>query len=192
MKQYKKQFVALASPSGGGKTTLCKMLLKKYSDTCLSISYTTRAPRGGEKQGIDYHFVTHEEFHRLIRNNELVEWAEVHGKFYGTSKVYLEKQSKLGKIVLLDIDVQGVDSLKNIFGDRCLSIFILPPSLQELEQRLRARNTESEEKLQERLKNASYEMSRAKDFDLQLINSDLDKTFSELSKAFEQEVGIHE
>ncbi len=190
MKKYRKQFVALASPSGGGKTTLCKMLLQKYPDTCLSISYTTRAPRGGEKDGVDYHFVSQAEFQSLIQKNELVEWAEVHGKYYGTSKVFLEQRSNQGKIVLLDIDVQGVDSLKRIFGERCLSFFILPPSIEELEQRLRSRNTESEEKLRERLKNSAHEMARAKDFDHQLVNRDLNDTFLELCEIFEKEVGI--
>jgi guanylate kinase len=192
MKKYRKQFVALASPSGGGKTTLCKMLLQKYPDTCLSISFTTRSPRGGEKDGVDYHFVSQVDFQALIQKSELVEWAEVHGKYYGTSKAFLEQRSSQGKIVLLDIDVQGVDSLKRIFGDRCLSFFILPPSMEELEQRLRSRNTESEEKLRERLKNSAQEMARAKDFDHQLINRDLNETFQELCEIFEREVGIHE
>jgi len=190
MKKYKKQFVALASPSGGGKTTLCKMLLKKYSDTCLSISFTTRLPRGEERDGVDYHFVSQEKFQALIQKQELVEWAEVHGKYYGTSKKYLEDRSAEGKIVLLDIDVQGVDSLKRIFGDRCLSFFILPPSIQELEARLRARNTESEEKLQQRLRNAEKEISRSKDFDHQIVNKELNQSFLELCKIFEREVGL--
>lgn len=190
MKQLAKCYVALAAPSGGGKTTLCRMLLKKYPETCLSISFTSRAPRGGEKEGQDYHFVSEANFLDLIQQGDLVEWAKVHGCYYGTSKRFLEEKSAQGKVVLLDIDVQGVDSLKRIFGEKCLSVFILPPSLQELEARLRSRSTESEEKLQIRLKNAREEISRAPDFDHQLVNKDLDITFSALCEIVEREVGL--
>ncbi|MGZ3706661.1 MAG: guanylate kinase, partial [Bdellovibrionota bacterium] len=104
--QRKKQFIALAAPSGGGKSTLCGMLLKKYPQTTLSISYTTRAPRGSEQNGVEYNFVSKAEFENLIRTNQLIEWAEVHGNYYGTSKTFLESQSAQGKVVVLDIDVQ--------------------------------------------------------------------------------------
>lgn len=190
MNNFRKQFVALAAPSGGGKTTLCKMLLKKYSQTCLSISFTTRPPRGGEKDGVDYHFVTPEKFQELIQADALVEWAQVHGNYYGTSKTYLEEQSAAGNVVLLDIDVQGVDSLKRVFGSRCLSVFILPPSMQELEKRLRARSTESEEKLQKRLLNANDELKRAPEFDHRIVNRDLEQSFGELCSLLEREVGL--
>ena len=151
---FKKQFIALAAPSGGGKSTLCGMLLKKYPQLALSISYTTRAPRGAEKNGVEYHFVQKSEFEELIRTNQLIEWAEVHGNYYGTSKTFLEKQSAAGKVVLLDIDVQGVDSLRAAFGRRCLSIFVTPPDMSTLEKRLRARSTEPEEKIRKRLAHA--------------------------------------
>lgn len=190
MKKFRKQFVALAAPSGGGKTTLCGMLLRKYPDFALSISFTTRAPRGAEVNGVEYNFVTKPEFEKLIQENRLLEWAEVHGNYYGTSKDFLEKQSASGKLVMLDIDVQGVDSLKAAFGDRCLSIFILPPSMQVLEQRLRSRSTEPEEKIQQRLRNAVTEMARAKDFDQQVVNNDLQDSFSELCSILEKEVGL--
>lgn len=190
MGNYKKNFIALAAPSGGGKTTLCSMLLKKYSATSLSISYTTRSPRAGEVNGREYHFVDKAGFEALIQRGDLVEWAEVHGNYYGTSKAFLEQQGKQGKVVLLDIDVQGVDSLKACFGNRCLSIFLLPPSMEALEKRLRARNTESEDKIQQRLTNAREEISRAKDFDVKIINSDLEHTFKELCAIVEREVGL--
>lgn len=190
MAGFKKQFVALAAPSGGGKTTLCRMLLQKYPDTTLSISFTTRAPRGEEKDGVEYHFVSRERFQQLIRDNELVEWAEVHGQYYGTSKTFLESQSSQGKVVLLDIDVQGVESLKRIFAGRCLSVFILPPSLKELEARLRSRNTESEEKIQARLAAARAELEHAKDFDHQIVNRDLMESFRDLCGALERDVGL--
>ncbi len=190
MNRFRKHFIALAAPSGGGKTTLCRMLLAKYPDTCLSISYTTRKPRGAERDGVEYHFVDEAKFQALIQQGCFIEWAKVHGNYYGTSRVYLEDQCAQGKVVLLDVDVQGVDSLKEAFGDRCLSVFILPPSMEELEKRLRARQTESEEKLRERLRNAQEEMGRARDFDHRIVNHDLQESFAELAKIMEREVGL--
>lgn len=190
MGKFKRDFIALASPSGGGKTTLCRMLLGEYPSTALSISFTTRPPRGNEKNGVDYHFVDRARFDELIRKGELVEWAEVHGNYYGTSKAFLESQVAAGKVVLLDIDVQGVESLKRCFGDRCLSVFILPPSMEALEQRLRSRKTESEEKVQGRLQAALAEMAHAEKFDHRLVNHELQESFSELAKLVEKEVGL--
>lgn len=190
MSRFKKQFVALAAPSGGGKTTLCGMLLKRFPDLALSISFTTRAPRGTEKHGVEYNFVSKPEFESLIQRNQLVEWAEVHGNYYGTSKEFLEQQSAAGKVVVLDIDVQGVDSLRSAFGSRCLSIFILPPDMATLEKRLRSRSTEPEAKIQQRLRNAVAEMARAKDFDYQVVNKDLQESFAELCAIMEREVGL--
>lgn len=182
--------MALAAPSGGGKTTLCQMLLKKYPDTRLSISFTTRAPRINEKEGVDYYFVSREQFKELIDRGVLAEWAEVHGRFYGTGKEFLEDQRRQNKVVLFDVDVQGVDSLKQIYPDDTLSIFIEPPSLPELEARLRGRKTEEESKIIERLKNAELELARAADFDVRLVNSDLQATFAELCRVVEREVGL--
>jgi len=190
MNRFAKHFVALASPSGGGKTTLCRMLLEKYSDLCLSISFTTRAPRGGERDGVEYNFVSEDKFQELIRAGDLIEWAKVHGNFYGTSRAFLEEQCDGGKVVLLDIDVQGVESLKEVFGARCLSVFILPPSMAELEARLRARNTESEEKLLERLRNSALEMAHASKFDHQIVNRELKTSFAELCGLLESEVRL--
>jgi len=189
MNRFHKQFVALAAPSGGGKTTLCGKLLQKYPALSLSISFTTRSPRGKEKNGVEYHFVTKAEFETLIQRKQLIEWAEVHGNYYGTSKEFLEKQSSEGKVVMLDIDVQGVDSLRDAFGNRCLSIFILPPDMKTLERRLRSRSTEPEEKVQERLRAAVTEMARAGDFDYQVVNNDLELSFRELCEILEREVG---
>jgi guanylate kinase len=190
MNRFRKQFVALAAPSGGGKTTLCGKLLKKYPDLSLSISFTTRAPRGQEKNGVEYNFVTKEEFESLIQRQQLIEWAQVHGNYYGTSKEFLEKQSAAGKVVVLDIDVQGVESLRAAFGERCLSIFILPPDMQTLEQRLRQRSTEPEEKIQQRMRNAVTEMAQADKFDHRVVNRDLDVSFRELCEILEREVGL--
>lgn len=190
MKTFRRQFIALAAPSGGGKSTLCGMLLRKYPDLTLSISFTTRAPRGAERNGVEYNFVQKAEFEELIRTNQLVEWAEVHGNYYGTSKTFLEHQSAAGKVVVLDIDVQGVDSLKAAFGKRCLSIFIVPPTMEVLEQRLRQRSTETEEKIRKRLEHARVELRRAMDFEYQIINDDLDASFRRLCEIVEMEVGL--
>jgi guanylate kinase len=190
MKAFKKNFVALAAPSGGGKSTLCGMLLKKYPALTLSISYTTRAPRGAEKDGVEYHFVSREAFQELIATKQLIEWAEVHGNYYGTSKTFLEKQSAAGKVVLLDIDVQGVDSLRTAFGARCLSVFIVPPDMATLEKRLRSRSTEPEEKIQKRLAHAANELHRAAEFDFRVVNDDLDTAFARLCGILESEVGL--
>ncbi len=189
-KHFARQYIALAAPSGGGKSTLCRMLLEKYPDATHSISFTTRAPRGSEQNGVEYHFVSKAEFEKLIHGKQLIEWAEVHGNYYGTSRAFLEQQSAAGKVVLLDIDVQGVDSLKSAFGKNCLSIFILPPSMEVLEQRLRSRSTESADRIQERLKNARKEMERAGGFDCRLVNNDLQASFRELCAIVEKEVGL--
>jgi guanylate kinase len=188
--RFRRHFIALAAPSGGGKTTLCRMLLDKYPETCLSISFTTRKPRGAERDGVEYHFVDEPRFQQLIQEGAFIEWAKVHGNYYGTSRVFLEEQCRQGKVVLLDVDVQGVDSLKSAFGERCLSVFVLPPDMLELEKRLRARQTESEEKLQERLRNAREEMSRAHDFDYRVVNRDLNESIAELCSIVEREVGL--
>ncbi len=188
--RFKKDFIALAAPSGGGKTTLCNLILKRYPDTRLSVSYTTRPPRGNEQDGVAYHFVSEKEFKKLIESDGLVEWAQVHGSYYGTSKDFITKQAADGKVVLLDIDIQGVDSLKKLYPDRTLSVFLLPPSFADLEARLRARNTESEEKIQARLAAAKLELEHSVRFDHQLMNVDLDKTFAELCEILERDVGL--
>ncbi len=190
MSTHKRDFVALAAPSGGGKTTLCEMILSRYPSTMLSISYTTRAPRGSEQNGVAYHFVSESEFQKRIDAGDLVEWAKVHGAYYGTSKRFLEDCVARGKVVILDIDVQGVESLKRKFPDRTLGIFILPPSLEELENRLRSRGTESEEKLQARLAAAREEISHAPGFDARIVNHDLQESFRELCDLLEREVGL--
>ncbi|MCO5143663.1 MAG: guanylate kinase [Oligoflexia bacterium] len=187
---YQKKLIALASPSGGGKTTLCKKILSKYENTSLSISHTTRDLRSGEKDGKDYFFVSRDQFEKLIQEGNFIEWAEVHGNLYGTSKTFIDDQVTQRKIIVLDIDVQGVESLKNIYGNDCLSIFIMPPSLEELKQRLIARKTETQEKIEKRMQAAKEEMSQAKKFDYQLVNVHLEDTFSNLCDVLEREFGI--
>ena len=190
MANYKKHTIALAAPSGGGKTTLCQMLLKKYRATCLSISFTTRPPRGQERDGVEYHFVNREKFEDLLQKGDLLEWAEVHGNYYGTSRGFMDTQINAGKVILLDVDVQGVASVKRTYAEKALSIFILPPSMEALEERLRSRNTESEEKIRQRLANARLEMAKAKDFDHRIVNHTIEQSFQELCSIVEREVGL--
>lgn len=172
--------IVISAPSGAGKTTLCKRLLDEFPTVTLSISSTTRPPRGKEKNSVDYFFLTRAEFESKIQAGEFVEWAKVHDNYYGTSKTTLQSALSRGQSVLLDIDVQGADQLKAAFPKDCYRVFISPPNLNELEKRLRARGTDSEETIQTRLKNAQIEMDHAKSFDKIIVNDSLDRAYSEL------------
>lgn len=182
------KLVVLAAPSGTGKSTLAAMLLARQPSFQLSISHTTRAPRGEEKNGKDYYFVDQSEFRRMIEQDEFLEYALVFGKnYYGTSRAAVESWLSSGKNVLFDIDVQGAASLKKAFGPRCVTVFILPPSMQELEQRLRNRKTETPEAIELRLKTAREEMKAAPSFDHQIVNQDLEATYAQLEVLLKKE-----
>lgn len=176
------RLIVISAPSGAGKTTLCSRLLADISKLKLSISTTTRALRGQEQHGREYFFVDKATFEREIQEGHFAEWALVHGYYYGTSRKTLEEFMSRGFSVLLDIDVQGADSLKKSYRDRCSTVFIAPPSIEVLEARLRSRGTDSEESIQRRMKNSRDEMARASDFDHQLINDDLEGTYLKLSR----------
>jgi len=178
--------IVISAPSGAGKTTLCSRLLKARSDLQLSISTTTRAPRGKEQDGVDYHFVSQESFQALIAEDRFAEWAKVHDYFYGTSKTTIEKAFGDQKHVLLDIDVQGAASLKKLYQERCFTVFVSPPSLEVLEKRLRARGTDSDEVVAKRMRNAQKEMQAAQSFDKLIINDDLNRAANELLEAVQQ------
>ncbi len=168
--------VVLSAPSGAGKSTLSlRLLANSRLNFKLSISTTTRAPRGQEQNGKEYFFVTRESFEQLISNQAFAEWARVHDQYYGTKRETIEQSWAQGKHVLLDIDVQGAESIKRIYGDRALLIFVAPPSLEELERRLRGRGTESEASVQKRMANAVHEMAHQKSFDHVIVNVDLDQ-----------------
>jgi guanylate kinase len=176
--------IVVAAPSGAGKSTLCTHLLKDLPDrVALSVSSTSRAPRGTEQHGREYFFLTPEEFQSKIDQDEFAEHAFVHGNFYGTSKRMLEQFWAQKKHVLLDIDVQGAESMRKLYGKRCLTVFIAPPSLEELERRLRGRGTESEDAIRKRMKNAIDEMAEKDRFDLVLVNDDYEQTFQKLEAA---------
>ena len=176
----KTYLIVLSAPSGAGKTTLCKRLLEDFASIRLSISSTTRPPRGTEKNGHDYYFLSREAFEEQIQQNRFAEWALVHGNYYGTSKSVIENSFQAGLSVLLDIDVQGAAQLKKSFPDQCYQIFISPPNLKELEERLRARGTETEAVIQRRLANARFEMQESSKFDHIIINDDLERAYQEL------------
>ena len=172
----------VAAPSGAGKTTLVRKLLEKDAAVQLSISYTTRAPRDGEQNGREYHFVDAAEFRVMRERGDFLEWAEVHGNFYGTSRVWLAAQVNAGRDVLLEIDWQGAQQVRKQFPE-AVGIFILPPSLIELERRLRGRGTDSEEVIARRLTAAVGEMRHVDEFDFAIINNDLDEALNDLLAA---------
>jgi guanylate kinase len=180
MKSGAGHLIVISAPSGAGKTTLCARLLQDFPELVLSISSTTRAPRGKEKHGVEYFFLSRPEFEAQIQAGRFAEWANVHGNYYGTSKDVIEKAFASGKSVLLDIDVQGAASLAQSYPQETYRVFIAPPSLAELEARLRGRGTDGEETIQKRVKNAEEEMKRLPEFDKVVINDQLDRAYTEL------------
>lgn len=164
--------VVLAAPSGAGKTTLVRMLVERHPDLAFSISATTRPPRPREQDGRDYHFVDDATFDRMAERNELVEWAVVHGRRYGTPRREVTGPLEAGRTVLLDIDVQGARQVKRIFSGAVL-IFILPPSATELARRLTGRASEDPEQRRRRLVNARRELDAVAEFDFAIVNEEL-------------------
>lgn len=166
-----------SAPSGAGKTTVVHHLLKNREDLAFSVSATTRGPRPGETNGKDYHFLSEDDFQKKIEEDAFVEWEQVYnGLYYGTLKSEVERLWSMGKVVLFDVDVAGGINLKKIYGEQALSIFIKPPSLEILEARLRARATETEEKLNERITKARKELEFETEFDVVLLNDKLETT----------------
>jgi len=173
--------VVLSAASGTGKTTLAHMLLEADPSLTLSVSHTTRARRGEEKDGRDYHFREETEFRKMISDGEFIEWAEVHGSLYGSSAGWTEKTLKLGSDVLFDIDVQGGIQIQNHFPQACL-IFLLPPSMDVLNQRLTARGTDSEKSVKQRMRAAQQEIEQGlKTYDYVLTNDRLDRAIFDLT-----------
>jgi guanylate kinase len=172
----------ISSPSGGGKGTLIREVLRIVPNIGYSISFTTRKIRVGEEHGKHYFFVGREEFENLIERGEFLEYAEVHGNFYGTSKSQVEKMTREGVDVILEIDVQGADSIRAKMP-KAVSIFILPPSFEVLKARLTARQTESDEELAIRLRNSRGEVEDYKDFDYVIINDEVEKATNDLKTA---------
>lgn len=180
--------IIFSAPSGSGKTTIVKHLLKTNPDLGFSISASTRDKRGRtEKDGKDYHFLSPLEFKKKIDNEEFIEWEEVYeGNFYGTLKSEIIRIWGEGKNVIFDVDVKGGLSLKKYFGDKALAIFVLVPSIETLEQRLRGRGTESEDALSRRLFKAKFEMSFKDEFDVVLVNEHLDASLAEAQRLYNE------
>jgi guanylate kinase len=174
----------LSAPSGAGKSTLCKAILKEFPELCFSISHTTRNPRPGEKNGVEYYFIGQDEFVRKIEADAWAEWAEVHGNYYGTSAEFLDRCLAQGKSVLLDIDVQGTLKILKKYPD-AITIFIMPPSSEALKQRLRNRGSDSEDVIAKRLKNAEMEMAQKGRYRHIIVNDDLSEAISVLTKIIE-------
>ncbi|MBP9616572.1 MAG: guanylate kinase [Aliarcobacter sp.] len=180
MEENKGAILILSGPSGCGKSTLLKEVYKDISDYYFSISTTTRAPRVGEVNGVDYFFVTKEEFEKDIENDNFLEYAKVHDNYYGTSLTPINKAVQEGKLVIFDIDVQGHEIVRSKLDSIVTSVFITTPSLKVLEERLSARNTDSSDIIEKRIKNAKGEVEFFQDYDYLIINDNLEVAAKEL------------
>jgi guanylate kinase len=178
-KHYSGSLFIVSAPSGAGKSSLVKKLLTEVEGIGLSISNTTRKPRPGEVDGKDYHFISEQEFEAIREHDGFLEWAHVHGNYYGTSRSFVEAQMAVDKDVLLEIDWQGAEQVVRRVPN-VVSIFILPPSMAELESRLRGRGTDSEEVIQRRMGAAQLELEQAKRFDYVILNDDFAQASLEL------------
>ena len=189
MRPLRPLMIVVSAPSGAGKSTLCDRLVEEFPNVVYSVSCTTRAPRGEEKDGVHYYFLSKREFRKRIRNGEFLEYAKVHGHFYGTLEDTILFAMEDGQHVLLDIDVQGARKIRetlvhmdprhpirNGFTD----IFISPPSMEELEKRLRGRGTDGDKTIRKRLENAKAEMECAADYSFHIVNDDLETAYQEL------------
>ena len=168
------KMIILTAPSGAGKTTIVHHLLSTYDFIAFSISATTRPRRKNEVDGVDYHFISEDEFMRRIRDNEFVEWEEYAGHYYGTLKSEVHRIWAEGKVVIFDIEVRGATNIKQLYGEDCLAIFVSPPSIEVLLERLKTRGTESAESLRRRVNRVKLDMSYKNSFDEIIVNDVLD------------------
>ena len=179
--------VIFSAPSGSGKSTIVNHILKLHPEMEFSISATSRAPRGQEKDGVEYHFFTADAFRKMISEDQFVEYEEVYaGSFYGTLKSEVQRIWDKGHVIIFDVDVKGGVNLKKYFGDNALSVFIQAPSVEELRKRLVARGTDSQEAIEKRVAKAAEEMTYADKFDHILVNDDLQKAFSEAERIVDE------
>lgn len=172
--------LVLSSPSGAGKTTISRALLRDERQLSMSVSVTTRAPRPGEQNGRDYYFVNEAEYHRMVAAKELLEHARVFDNYYGTPRAHVEGELAAGRDVMFDIDWQGTQQLKASAKGDLVSVFILPPSIQELERRLRGRAQDSEEVMRRRMARAADEMSHWPEYDYIVVNRDVDESIAQV------------
>ena len=176
------KLIVITGPSGVGKGTLVSMLLQRHSQLKLSVSATTRQPRPGEVEGVNYFFLSRKDFETAIEARELLEWAEYAGNYYGTPKAQVVEQIEAGTYVILEIELEGARSVAKIFPE-AKRIFILPPSIEELEQRIRNRGTNTEASIAQRLEIAKKEIAASSEFDIQIVNDDLEKAIALLETA---------
>lgn len=176
----------VSAPSGAGKTTLCREIFDKFPDLRQSVSFTTRPKRPGERDGVDYHFVDIDTFQQMINAGDLVEWAEVHGNLYGTALSTLKDAAAQGADLLLEIDCQGARQVRNAIDDAVL-VYVLPPNFEELERRLRGRETDSDEVIKRRLENARDEISQAHWYDYLILNDNLEEAAQSFATVIQAE-----
>lgn len=180
------KLIVICAPSGTGKSTLINRLKADMPELKWSVSSTSRKMREGEVHGKDYFFITVEEFEKQIAENLFIEWFKVHADYKGTSKVFVDEGLSQGANMLFDVDVQGADALKSIYGNRAQVIFIEPPSMEELEKRLRSRKTDTEEQIQIRIENAKKELLRKNDYDYLIMNDDVELAYKKFKAAVER------
>ena len=185
MKPKRGHLFIISAPSGAGKTTLAKAVLQKFTDMLYSISYTTRNPRAEERDGVDYHFISKQDFKKGIKKGRWAEWAEVYGNYYGTSAEFIEKSLSSGCDILLDIDVQGTLQILKHYPDS-VTIFILPPSVNALRKRLEMRGSDSKAVIEKRLVNARKEMAQKKMYRHIIVNDTLSSAIEEISAIFKK------
>ena len=180
------KLVIFSAPSGSGKTTIVRELLKRFPQFEFSISATSRQPRGVEQNGVDYYFLSGDEFRERVERGEFVEWEEVYaGTCYGTLRSEIERIWQKGNVIVFDVDVMGGINLKRLFAADACSIFIMPPSIEELERRLRGRGTDSEEVIRKRISKADFELSKAPEFDHVVVNDTLAEAVEEATHIIE-------
>ncbi len=180
MNRRRGALIVVSAPSGAGKTTLCREVRSVVPDLGYSVSYTTRSPRQGEKDSVDFHFVSEKVFREMIARGQFAEWAQVHGNLYGTSTATVEKALETGQDVLLDIDTQGARQLRGRYPEAVL-IFVVAPSLKELDQRLRERKSDAPQEIARRLARAREEIAAWREYDYLIVNSDLKESVEQLA-----------
>lgn len=182
----KGKLIIFSAPSGSGKSTLINYLMEQGLRLAFSVSATSRPPRGSERDGVEYYFLTPEEFRRRIDNHEFLEYEEVYkDRFYGTLKAPIERQLDEGYNVVFDVDVVGGCNIKKFYGDRALSVFIQPPSVEELRKRLNGRGTDAPEVIESRIAKAEYELSFAPKFDVVIVNDDLEQAKADVLRTIQ-------
>jgi guanylate kinase len=182
-----KNLIAISAPSGSGKTTLCRALQRRRPEIEFSVSCTTRPRRYNERDGYDYIFLTEDEFQRLVDQRELVEYETVHGYHYGTLKKTVEAAIAANRLLLLEVDVKGAMSIKRLYPEHTLTIFIMPPSVAELRERLRRRGTEPEDRIQKRLERLDMELGYKELFDFVVVNDNIDEATEKLMNIIKKE-----